>query len=185
MGEPDPLEAAASAARAFAAGGELGVPALLGRGLIHRTYAVRCGELELVVQRLNTEVFSDPDALAENVLRVTEHLARGETRRDPEGRVLKVVRATDGGALHRDRSGGVWRAFAKIRDAEPAVSARDPSALAAAAAAMCPEGGDYLLVREDTTIVLGALRPPMGDAHVLRLVGDAAKFLRRMNFEFG
>jgi len=135
MGEPDPLEAAARAVRAFTAGDEPGVPTPLGRGHIHRTYAVRCGDRDLVLQHLNTEIFTDPDALTENLLRVTEHLARGENRSEPERRALKVVRAADGGALHRDTSGGVWRAFARIRDAESAVSVRDPSALAAAAAA--------------------------------------------------
>ena len=44
--------------------------------------------------------------------------------------------------------------------------------LAAAAAARCPEGGDFFLVREDKKAVLGACRPPLGDESVLRLCGD-------------
>ena len=139
MGKPDPLEAAVRAVRAFAAGGDPGVPTPLGLGHIHRTYAVSCGDRDLVLQHLNTEIFPDLDALTENLLRVTQHLAQAETRSEPERRVLTVVRAADGGALHRDASGGVWRAFAKIRDAEAAGSTRDPSALAAAAAAF----GDF------------------------------------------
>lgn len=135
MGESDALEAAKRAVGAFASGDTVGVPTPLGRGHIHRTFAARCGDRDLVVQRLNTVIFSDPDALAENLLRVTEHLARGENRPEPERRVLTVVPATDGRALHRDKSGGVWRAFARIRDAEPATATDDPSSLATAAAA--------------------------------------------------
>lgn len=139
MGDPDPLAAAASAAGAFAAGSEPGQPTPLGRGLIHRTYAVHCEDRELVLQRLNTEIFTDAVALAENVVRVTEHLARGETRPDPERRTLRALQTAEGRALHRDAGGGVWRAFDRIRDAEPAMPGLDPSALAAAATAF----GDF------------------------------------------
>ena len=44
--------------------------------------------------------------------------------------------------------------------------------LAAAAAARCPEGGDYYVVRSGAQVVLGALRPPIGDPTTLRLCGD-------------
>lgn len=44
--------------------------------------------------------------------------------------------------------------------------------LAAAAAACCPEGGDYYVVRSGDQVVLGALRPPIGDPTTLRLCGD-------------
>ena len=43
--------------------------------------------------------------------------------------------------------------------------------LAAAAAARCPSGGDYFVVRSGADAVLGALRPPIGDG-TLRLCGD-------------
>ena len=43
--------------------------------------------------------------------------------------------------------------------------------LAAAAAARCPTGGDYFVVRSGADAVLGALRPPIGDG-TLRLCGD-------------
>ena len=43
--------------------------------------------------------------------------------------------------------------------------------LAAAAAARCPTGGDYFVVRSGADAVLGALRPPIGDG-ALRLCGD-------------
>ena len=49
--------------------------------------------------------------------------------------MLRVVPTRDGEALHRAASGGVWRAFVRIRDAEPAASVTDPSTLAAAASA--------------------------------------------------
>ena len=43
--------------------------------------------------------------------------------------------------------------------------------LAAAAAARCPSGGDYFVVRSGADAVLGALRPPIGDG-TLQLCGD-------------
>ena len=139
MGEPDLRAAAEHAARAFAGGDAPEEPHPLGEGLIHRTYAVRCGDRDLVVQRLNTTIFRNPEALTENLLRVTEHLARRETRNQPDRRSLRPLRARDGAGIHRDGSGDVWRAFLRIRDAEPARADAGPAALADAAAAF----GDY------------------------------------------
>jgi len=139
MGEPDLRAAAELAAAAFAGGQAPEAARPLGEGLIHRTYAVRCGDRDLVVQRLNTAIFRDPDALTENLLRVTEHLASRETRSQPERRSLQPLRTSAGVGTHRESNGAVWRAFLHIRDAEPARADADLSTLADAAAAF----GDY------------------------------------------
>ena len=103
----------------------------LGRGLIHQTWAVRCeapqGSLQLVIQRINTDIFRDPSRLMENILRTTEHLRASLAREaipQPERHCLRIVPTRAGELLHRDPAGGVWRAFHRI---ENAVSFQRPS----------------------------------------------------------
>lgn len=93
----------------------------LGRGLIHGTWSVRVEEAgatrELVIQRLNADVFGDPLRLMENLVRVTEHLRaklEAEAVPDPGQRCLRVLTTGSGEPCHRDGSGGVWRAFDRI-----------------------------------------------------------------------
>jgi aminoglycoside phosphotransferase (APT) family kinase protein len=101
---------------------ELESTAVLKRGHIHDTIVAHCraaggGDERYVVQRINSEVFRDPDALAANLARVTEHVrgalrARGAA--DLDRRCLRPVTSPAGRALHRARDGGWWRAFAFI-----------------------------------------------------------------------
>jgi aminoglycoside phosphotransferase (APT) family kinase protein len=95
----------------------------LGGGHIHDTRVARCrgaeGSRRFVVQRINTTVFPDPEALAANLARVSEHVARALAARgieDTERRVLRAVAAPDGSTLVRDRDGGCWRAFPFIEN---------------------------------------------------------------------
>ena len=72
---------------------ELESTAVIKRGHIHDTIVAHCraaggGDERYVVQRINSEVFHDPDALAANLARVTDHLrgalrARGAADLDP------------------------------------------------------------------------------------------------------
>jgi hypothetical protein len=84
----------------------------LGRGHIHETVVVRCGERRYVLQRLSTAVFPDVATLLDNLVLITDHLrARLEDAgiADVERRVLQPLRATDGTLSHRDEHGEVWR----------------------------------------------------------------------------
>ncbi|MDJ0850123.1 MAG: phosphotransferase [Myxococcota bacterium] len=104
------------AAQAFAAGGRIIGNEPLGRGHIHATRLVRVdpGARRLVLQRINTRVFRDPEGVMENLLRVTGHLrAQLEASGAPDvgRRSLAVLRTGEGAALYRDGAGGVWRAF--------------------------------------------------------------------------
>jgi Ser/Thr protein kinase RdoA (MazF antagonist) len=86
-----------------------------GSGHIHETWAVRHdGRARSLLQRLNTTVFHDPEAVMANLVRVTDHVrakleAKGEA--DAERRVLTPLRARSGGYHHRDATGGFWRCF--------------------------------------------------------------------------
>jgi len=90
----------------------------LGHGHIHTTFVAEyrgnAGSRRYVLQRLNTKVFSDPSALAENLQRISEHLqaklvARGTP--DAERRYLRPLSTRTGAPLLIDPEGSHWRAF--------------------------------------------------------------------------
>ena len=93
-----------------------------GGGHIHDTYLVESSEGEIVLQRLNTAVFSDPDAVMGNIDVVHRHL-RGELVPEP-------VMTRDGGPLLRDGA-GVWRGWRRVPDAAPVATSSLHSARAA------------------------------------------------------
>jgi Ser/Thr protein kinase RdoA (MazF antagonist) len=113
------LAALREALRALLPGHTLEAADPLGRGHIHDTIAARCrnagGETErFVAQRINHEVFRDPEALARNLARVSDHLGRTLRARgvaDAHRRHLRPVAAPAGETLHRVADGGWWRAF--------------------------------------------------------------------------
>ncbi|CAN5354660.1 N-acetylhexosamine 1-kinase [soil metagenome] len=70
-----------------------------------------------VHQRINTEVFRDPEAVMRNVTLVTDH-ARAQllANRAPDAsrRTLTLVPTRDGAPFFRDPEGGVWRTYLSI-----------------------------------------------------------------------
>ena len=94
-----------------------GVPvgyARYGNGHINETYRLQTDEPhEYILQRLNTQVFPDPEGLMRNVEAVTTHLRRscGDARR-----VLTLVPAKNGKVFHRAPDGAYWRIFEFISD---------------------------------------------------------------------
>jgi len=113
---------------------------VLKRGHIHDTIVARCSSVGIgerfVVQRINTAVFRDPDALTANIVRVTSHVkaslrARGAS--DVARRCLDPVVSPAGRALHRAPDGGCWRAFRFIADTHAIDTPSSPEQAAAAA----------------------------------------------------
>ncbi len=103
----------------------VGVEPLPG-GHIHRSYRVRVAgpdhHGDLLLQWINTRVFRDPDAVTENILRVTRHVRHKLEQLgtdDLDRRVLAPVPTLDGRWLHRDASGACWRAYRFVPDAGP------------------------------------------------------------------
>jgi len=90
-----------------------------GNGHIHDTYRVTCdsasGAKAYILQRLNRNVFRDPEAVMENIHRVTVHLrGKFETReksRSARRETLTLVPARNGQAFHRDPEGEYWRVY--------------------------------------------------------------------------
>ncbi len=105
--------------------GKLAAARPYGSGHINDTYLARWeragGEpLEVIIQRLNTVVFREPEKVTENIVRVTGEMrrrleARGEAEIDR--RVLQLIPARDGAWRHIDAAGGYWRAMRYVHDA--------------------------------------------------------------------
>jgi len=78
------------------------------------TYEVDGRLVRYIHQRINTQVFTDPEALMDNVSRVVAHLAaKGASTGDarpPECR-LELVPANDGRSFYRTGDGRYWRTF--------------------------------------------------------------------------
>jgi len=112
----------AEVVRQFQIDGEFVAATPYGSGYINDTYCAvfhQRGVAERVVlQRINTRIFTQPEALMENVQRVTAHLAQqvaGEA--DSSRRVLKLIPSRDGRAWHVDAEAGYWRAWRFIPNA--------------------------------------------------------------------
>lgn len=96
-------------ARAACAAFDLPVPATSlarhGSGHIHQTYRVGTAAGDFLLQRLNSRVFPDLDAIADNTARIAAHLA------GQPGNHLTPRATRRGGLLHRDPEGHAWRVF--------------------------------------------------------------------------
>jgi Ser/Thr protein kinase RdoA (MazF antagonist) len=94
----------------------------IGSGHIHETYRVITDTAEqedYVLQRLNTNVFRDPEAVMQNLRLVTSHIrmkltASGVT--DTRQFVLTPVALREGRLMFTDKERKVWRCFLYIRD---------------------------------------------------------------------
>jgi Ser/Thr protein kinase RdoA (MazF antagonist) len=81
-----------------------------GGGHINETFLAETDSGDYVLQRINTAVFPDPDAVTANLLVVHRHV-RGHGLPEPRA-------ARDGSWLVHDTS-GTWRAWRRVADAAP------------------------------------------------------------------
>jgi Ser/Thr protein kinase RdoA (MazF antagonist) len=97
----------------FAIGGPVTTVEPLGGGHINDTFLVAThGPRRHVLQRLNAEVFRDPDAVMANVERVCRHARarlEAEGRIDAARRSLVLVPTQAGRSWHVDTAGSRWR----------------------------------------------------------------------------
>lgn len=93
----------------------------LGNGLINDTYLVETEEKDeedYVLQRINTDIFRDPDILQENLLVITDHIRKKQKEagvEDVSDKTLTIVRTKDG-KLYKAKDGKVWRMTVFIKD---------------------------------------------------------------------
>ena len=71
-----------------------------------------------ILQRINTDTFTDPVGLMENVCGVTRHLREKilAAGGDPARETLNVIPTLSGAACHLDAEGGAWRAYDFVED---------------------------------------------------------------------
>ena len=90
---------------------------LYGNGHINDTYRlVAKGQKPLILQRLNTYVFKQPEEVMENICLVTDYLRKQIEKNggDPDRETLSVIRTVTGEPWYRDAFGGFWRCFPLI-----------------------------------------------------------------------
>ncbi len=127
----------------FAFNGEVvAVQPNYGEGHINDTVYVRCEDHEgayhsYIVQRINHEIFQQPEALMQNVEAVTRYL-REEIQRvggDPARETLRVIPTRKGQLFHVDEQGNYWRCYDFITETITLQLARGPEDLRDAGAA--------------------------------------------------
>ncbi|MEG0109142.1 MAG: aminoglycoside phosphotransferase family protein, partial [Lachnospiraceae bacterium] len=71
------------------------------------------GQIKVILQRMNKTIFTDPEALMDNILGVTSHLRKRiiEQGGDPERETLNVIRTVDNKPYYVDSIGEYWRAY--------------------------------------------------------------------------
>ena len=107
-----------------------------GNGHINSTYLVGTSP-RFILQRINTDIFRDPDGVMENILAVTSFLrakivAAGG---DPMRETLTVIPTTDNHSYYRTPDGDCYRVYLFIENAVSIDSAPSPEVFAESARA--------------------------------------------------
>ncbi len=100
----------------------------LGEGIINTTYCVTARDgRKYVLQRVNTHVFPDPEAVMRNTVLVTDWMRNRllSEGTDPTRRVPTFLPCASGGYLYRDADGGCWRCSRFIDGASAHVTLSD------------------------------------------------------------
>ena len=91
-----------------------------GAGHINDTFAVWSADRSRrwIVQRINTDTFTDPAGLMENICGVTEYLRQQAVERgaDPSRVTLQVIPTIEGKPYFRDAQDGCWRVYTFVED---------------------------------------------------------------------
>jgi hypothetical protein len=129
-----------SVARQFRIHGEFLDAEPYGNGHINDTYRAVFSQagtsVRYIFQRINHNIFKNPVALMENILRVTTHLHRKYAGQPDESRrAMTLVPARDGAAWYCDAGGNYWRAYLFIEQARTFDTVKSPRQAFAAAKA--------------------------------------------------
>ncbi len=95
-----------------------------GTGHINNTYKAVVNQagrsVNYLLQRINTNIFQEPETLMNNISRICSHLvsqAKAEGVEDASRRVLTLIPSTEGIPWYKDAEGGYWRCYLFIEDA--------------------------------------------------------------------
>ncbi|MEZ9233926.1 phosphotransferase enzyme family protein [Shewanella sp. 10N.286.52.A9] len=86
----------------------------LGNGHINQTFLVRWSTGQLVLQQINTTVFTEPDVLIENAAKVSHHLIQKSTLGEYQLDVISPVVLKDGRLSVDLGDRGYWRAISYL-----------------------------------------------------------------------
>jgi Ser/Thr protein kinase RdoA (MazF antagonist) len=89
---------------------------ILGRGNINDTFLVRTKNQSLVLQRINGQVFPDPQILIDNLQYLTRHLQSQPNTSARRWEDPMLIPAGDGSPAVQDSKGALWRALSYIPD---------------------------------------------------------------------
>lgn len=97
-----------------------------GNGHINDTYYVK--NSEYILQKINTNIFLNPDELMENIVNVTEFLSKKISMAggNPKRETLTVIKTKDGKNYYRDTDGNCYRAYVFIADTITVENDRTP-----------------------------------------------------------
>lgn len=93
-----------------------------GSGHINDTYAACFCQgginVRYIIQRINHNVFKNPPALMENIMRVTEHLrSKLNASACPSRQALRLITTHDYKPYHHDAAGNYWRVYIFVEGA--------------------------------------------------------------------
>ncbi len=120
----DTDKAWAQAAAHFLYEGALAGGEPYGSGHINDTYRLALRDEDgrrtsVILQRMNTDIFREPEKLMANILGVTAHLREKIKGKggDPDRETMQVIPAKDGKAFYVDPDGQYWRSYRFITGA--------------------------------------------------------------------
>ncbi len=104
-----------------------------GDGHINNTYLTT--SRQYILQRINTNIFTNPHELMENIYNVTEHLRKKilEAGGNPDRETLTIIPTLSGDKYYKDTDGSYYRVYKFITDTVYYSVAEEPSLLYEAA----------------------------------------------------
>lgn len=90
----------------------------INEGLINTTYVAIYDKCRYVVQKINTNVFKNPDELMSNIVCVTEYLKKAieAAGGDAQRKTLRFLKTNDGKPYYVDSNGSCWRSYVYLAD---------------------------------------------------------------------
>ena len=101
-----------------------------GNGHINDTYLVKT-QHSYILQKINQNVFKNPEQVMENIKAVTSHLRVkiAEAGGDPDRETLTVIDTVDGLPYYKDENGDYYRMYISIEGTKSHDTVEDPSQL--------------------------------------------------------
>ena len=87
----------------------------LGNGFINDTFLVTAADFSFVLQRINAQVFPEPEQIMSNLQQLNQHLGQ---KTAPKLQMPALLKTTAGQDFFRDENGDVWRALSFIANSE-------------------------------------------------------------------